>query len=81
MKEGLLSDAFYQLGALIIAVIAVHAVYVTVIRPNAELIQEQQNIAQQTDENFVPERSIYIILRVFRQDAHTGGYLHQCSVQ
>ena len=68
MKEGLLSDALYQLGALILAVIVVHAVYVAVIRPNAELIQEQQNIAQQTDENFVPERSIYIILRDFEQE-------------
>ncbi|MEC9223298.1 MAG: MotA/TolQ/ExbB proton channel family protein, partial [Pseudomonadota bacterium] len=38
------------------------------IRPNAELIQEQQNVLQQTDENFVPERSVFIILRDFEQE-------------
>ena len=57
MKDGLLSEALYQIAALIIAIIVVHAVYVAVIRPNAELIQEQQNLSQQTDDNFVPERS------------------------
>ncbi len=68
MKQGLLSEALYQLAALIIAVIVVHAAYVAVVRPNAEAIQAQQNLLQQTDENFVPERSIYIIMRDFEQE-------------
>ncbi|MDP6652508.1 MAG: MotA/TolQ/ExbB proton channel family protein [Gammaproteobacteria bacterium] len=69
MKQGSLYEMLFQVGALILAVIIVHATYVTVIRPNAELIQEQQNLLQQTDENFVPERSVYIILRDFEQEA------------
>jgi biopolymer transport protein ExbB/TolQ len=68
MKQGLLSEALYQICALIIAVIVVHAAYVAVIRPNAELIQQQQNVLQQTDENFVPERSVYIIMKDFEQE-------------
>lgn len=68
MKQGLFSEALYQIAALIIAVIVVHAAYVAVIRPNAELLQEQQNLLQQTDENFVPERSLYIILRDYEQE-------------
>lgn len=68
MKQGLLSEALYQLGALIIAVIVVHAAYVAVIRPNAELLQEQQNVQQQVDPNFVPERSLYIIMKDFEQE-------------
>ena len=48
--------------------IVVHATYVTVIRPNADLIQEQQQLLQQQDENFVPERSVFIILRDFEQE-------------
>ncbi len=68
MKKSLLSEALYQIAALIIAVIVVHAVYVAVIRPNAELIQEQQNLLQETDPNFVPERSVYIILKDFEQE-------------
>jgi len=68
MKQGLLSEALYQIGALIIAIIVVHAAYVAVIRPNAELLQEQQNVQQQLDETFVPERSVYIIMKDFEQE-------------
>ncbi len=68
MKQGLLNEAFYQIVALLFAFLIVHATYVTLIRPNAELIQEQQNLLQETDENFVPERSVYIILRDFEQE-------------
>ena len=68
MKQRLLSEALYQVAALIIAVIVVHAAYVAVIRPNADLIQQQQNVLQETDPNFEPERSVYIILRDFEQE-------------
>jgi len=56
MKQGLLWELIYQIAALIIAVILVHSVYVTVVRPNAELVQAQQTFLQQNDENYVPER-------------------------
>ena len=68
MKQGSLYEALFQFGALIFVVIIVHATYVTVIRPNADLIQEQQQLLQQQDENFVPERSVFIILRDFEQE-------------
>ncbi|MEQ8408837.1 MAG: MotA/TolQ/ExbB proton channel family protein [Gammaproteobacteria bacterium] len=68
MKQGSLYETLFQIGTLIFAVIIVHAAYVTVIRPNAELIQEQQNLLQETDDNFVPERSVFIILRDFEQE-------------
>ena len=47
MKQGSLYETLFQIGALIFVVIIVHATYVTVIRPNAELIQEQQQLLQQ----------------------------------
>ena len=65
MKQGSLYETFFQLVALIFCVIIVHAAYVTVIRPTADDIQAQQNFSQQQDENFVPERSVFIILRDF----------------
>ncbi len=68
MKQGSLYETLFQIGTLIFAVIIVHATYVTLIRPNAELIQEQQNQLQRVDENFVPERSVFIILRDFEQE-------------
>jgi biopolymer transport protein ExbB/TolQ len=69
MKHGLLWELWYQIVALIIAVILVHLVYVTVVRPNAETIQVQQTFLQQTDESYIPERSIYIILKDYEQEA------------
>ena len=39
-QQGIISDFLYQVFALIIAVILVHAVYVAVIRPNADLQME-----------------------------------------
>ena len=68
MKQGSLNEALFQIAALILAVIIVHATYVTIIRPNAELIQEQQNLLQQTDANFEPERSLFIIIRDWEQE-------------
>jgi biopolymer transport protein ExbB/TolQ len=68
MKQGSLYETLFQLSGLICAVIIVHATYVTVIRPNADLIQAQQNLLQQTDDNFVPERSVFIILKDFEQE-------------
>ena len=63
MRQGQLNDAIFQVAALITAIIFVHAIYVALIRPSAELVQEQQNFLQENDENFVPERSIFIILK------------------
>ena len=80
MKQSLLSAALYQVAALIIAIIVVHATYVAVIRPNAELLQEQQNVLQKTDENFVPERSVYIILRDYEQETCIILLLWACSI-
>lgn len=63
MKQGLLSEVIYQVFALIIAVILVHAVYVAIVRPNAEIILAQQAAQHEVDENYVPERSVYVILK------------------
>lgn len=68
MKQGMLNEVFYQLVALLVAFLVVHSAYVTVIRPNAELVQQQQAAMQQQDPDFVPPRSIYIILRDFEQE-------------
>lgn len=80
MKQGLLWDLVYQVAALIVAVILVHAVYVTVIRPNAELIQEQQTYLQQNDENYIPERSVYVVLKDFEQETCIILFLWACAI-
>jgi biopolymer transport protein ExbB/TolQ len=68
MKQNYLTEVIYQLFALIIVVIVVHAVYVAVIRPNADYVQEQQALMTAADETYVPERSFYIVLRDYEQE-------------
>ncbi len=67
-QKGLVSDLVYQVFALIISVIIVHAVYVAVIRPNAEAIMAQQVLLQEADPDYVQERSLYVVMRDFEQE-------------
>lgn len=69
MKHNPVSDFIYQLFALILSIIIVHAVYVTVIRPNAEaLLQQQQERLAEGEAAELP-RSIFIVLKDFEQEA------------
>lgn len=68
MRQGQLNGAIFQIAALITAVIIVHMAYVAVIRPNAEIVQQQQEYLQEADANYTPERSLYIVLRDFEQE-------------
>ncbi len=65
MNHSLRTNFLFQISALMLAVIVVHAAYVTVIRPNAEAIQARQF----QNENYAPSRSIYIILKDYEQEA------------
>ena len=69
MKQGSLYETFVQLAALVFAFIVVQAVYTTVIRPIADDIQTFRAEQQQIDENFVPERSVFVILKDIEQQA------------
>ena len=68
-KNNPLSDFIYQVIALFLSLIIVHTIYVTVIRPNAEVILEQQAAQQSAGETVEIERSIYIVLKDFEQEA------------
>ncbi len=59
----------YQLFALIIAIILVHAFYTTVIRPNAAQMIEEQNAAAEADPNHIRERHISVLIKDFEQEA------------
>jgi len=67
-QKGLISDLVFQVFALIISVIIVHAVYVAVIRPNADAIMAQQIILQEADPNYIQERSLYVVMRDYEQE-------------
>lgn len=69
MKHKTMSDFLYQLFALIIAIIVVHAVYVTVVRPRADAILEEQRAQQEQGGVYEVRRSVYIVIKDFEQEA------------
>lgn len=69
MKHDPATDFLYQLFALIIAIILVHAVYVALIRPNADAILEQQRASQAEGKAPEMKRSIYIVLKDYEQES------------
>lgn len=68
MNKQLPVEFIYQLFSLIIAIILVHAIYVSIVRPNATSILEQRAIELNTNPDFVPVRSVYVIVRDFEQE-------------
>jgi biopolymer transport protein ExbB/TolQ len=63
------SDFLIQLIALAVAVIVVHAIYVTVIRPRADATLAEQAAIAAADPTAVQERSVWVIVRDFEQEA------------
>ena len=69
MKTRMSSEFLYQLFALLIAVIVVHAIYVGAIRPSADAQIHQEMELQAAGEDFVPERTFAVVIRDFEQEA------------
>ena len=63
MKHTQVSEFIYQLFALIFSIIIVHAIYVTVIRPNADALFQQQKEKIAAGEDAEMPKSAYIILK------------------
>ncbi len=68
MKHKMSSEFIFQLFALLIAIIVVHAIYVGVIRPSADAQLQQQIELQTAGEDFVPERTLAVVIRDFEQE-------------
>jgi len=69
MRRSFFNEFLYQVFSLIIAVIIVHAVYVTSIRPRATQIIAEQALRIQQEAGYTPERSIWVLIRDFEQEA------------
>lgn len=59
----------YQLFALILIIIIVHAAYVAIIRPNADAILAQQATMLEADKSRITERSVFVLIRDYEQEA------------
>jgi biopolymer transport protein ExbB/TolQ len=62
-------EFIYQLFALILIMIVVHAAYVAVIRPQADAILAEQAALVQADESQPTERSVFVLIRDYEQEA------------
>jgi hypothetical protein len=62
-------DFVYQLAALVVALIIVHAFYVTVVRPRADAFSAEQAALMAADPEYVQQRSVWVIVRDLEQEA------------
>ena len=69
MKKAIPIEFVYQVFSLLIAIIIVHALYVAVIRPNANAFMEQEVARMKADAEYVQQRSIFVVIRDFEQEA------------
>ena len=68
MKHNPVNDFIYQLIALFLAVIVVHAIYISVVRPKAEAIFREQQARQDAGEVYEAERSVYTVIKDLEQE-------------
>ena len=69
MRKQLPVEFLYQLFSLIIAAILIHSLYVSIVRPNASQVLQLQAIEINSNPNYVPERSTYVVIQDFEQEA------------
>ena len=68
MKKQIPIEFLYQIFALVLAVIVVHGMYTLIVRPKAEAVLAQQQVLLEENPNYVPERSIYVLIKDFEQE-------------
>jgi len=69
MKKSYPVEFVYQTLSLIVAIILVHGIYVLVVRPQADAVLAQQRAMMASDPDYVAERSVWVIVRDFEQEA------------
>jgi biopolymer transport protein ExbB/TolQ len=68
-KRNIPVEFVYQLFALIIAIIVVHAFYVSIVRPNANEVLAQQAIERAANPEYVTERSNWVLIMNLEQES------------
>lgn len=68
-KKNIPVEFVFQLFALIIAIIVVHAFYVSIVRPNAAEVIAEQTIEAANNPAFVRERSTWVLVKDFEQES------------
>ena len=68
MRKGFQIEFIYSMFSLLITFIIVHALYVAVIRPNAEVFIAEEIASIEVDPNYVRQRSYYVVVRDYEQE-------------
>ena len=69
MRKPQPGDFTYQVASLVLAFVLVHAFYVIVVRPNADAVLAEQARIMQEDPEYVQERSVWVVIKDFEQEA------------
>lgn len=69
MKQSNNGEFLYQVFALIVSFIIVHAIYVAIIRPNADAQLQAQLDRQAAGESYQVQRTAYVLLKDYEQEA------------
>jgi biopolymer transport protein ExbB/TolQ len=69
MKTRYPKEFLYSLGSLLAAVVVVHAIWAAWVRPNAEAVLSVQSEAMRKDPNYVPQRSMFVIMKDWEQES------------
>jgi len=69
MKNAFPTELAYQIFSLLLAFILVHAIYVALIRPQADAFLEQQAASLRADPEYVPESSFFVVVKDYEQEA------------
>ncbi|MBT7437263.1 MAG: MotA/TolQ/ExbB proton channel family protein [Cellvibrionales bacterium] len=80
MQTKVSSEFMYQIFSLILALIVVHTVYLTLIRPNANNLLENQLAKEEAGEPYVAVRSFYIVIKDFEQEACFILMIWACAI-
>jgi biopolymer transport protein ExbB/TolQ len=68
-KKNIPVEFVFQLFALIIAIIVVHAFYVSIVRPNATEVLAAQAIERESNPDYITERSTWVLIKDMEQEA------------
>jgi biopolymer transport protein ExbB/TolQ len=68
-KKNIPVEFVFQLFALIISIIVVHAFYVAVVRPNAAQVIAEQAIEAEQNPDYVRERSTWVLVKDLEQES------------
>lgn len=68
-NSALPTEFIFNIAAFFIAVVFVHLLYVTMVRPNADAVLNAEAELAAAGESYVPQRTLYIVLRDYEQES------------